>query len=505
MRKTALLFVLLVVLAACSSSGSPKGQPVTTDASTPSEAYSFPAEFLFGSATAGFQVEKGNTAADWWVWANTQNRIANGDHPDRGGPDALAHVDDDVALLTSSGQRVYRFSIEWSRLYPTREQFDRDEPDATAVASYSRLLDALSLAKIVPMVTLHHFASPSWLSDPTKPNDPEAWERSEMGALFATFAARVATRWGHQVDWWVTINEPLNAAIGGYVQGSFPPGQILAIDRALSVVKATARAHALAYDAIHEKDTRDADGDGRAAWVSPALHQRTFHPYDPESQADKDATAHVQGLWNRWFADVIVFGNWDDDFDGKLDGANDRTSDVTLRGRADYLGFNYYSDTLVSASRGIVLPVINAAIYQAAMPTERPKTDTRWDIYPEGMGTVLDELKAYGLPLFITENGIADAVDQNRARFVLEHLREVSRAISRGADVRGYLHWSLIDNFEWASGFCPRFGLATYDPDNGRRTERASLLVYTRVIANKRVEQRDIDTLPAYANGTTCP
>ncbi len=490
----------LVSIAACTNVVSPG--PVAVDGGSDANVtYSYPDKFLFGSATAAFQVEKGLTASDWSAWASTKGKITGDDHPDKSGPDALAHIDDDVKLLVDSKQNAYRFSIEWSRLYPTRESFDKNEPAAEGLASYDALLSKLAFAKITPMVTLHHFSTPAWLSDPSKQGEPQGWERTEMRTLFAEFAKRVAARWGKQVDYWITINEPLNAALGGYVQGSFPPGVLLDVPRALAQVKSQVYAHALAFDAIHEADAIDADGDGKAALVSVALHQRTFHPLDPNEGADVEAANRVRQQWNLWFANAIVRGDVDDDFDLKYDSPNDKKADPALVKHADFLGVNYYSDTLVSATRGFVLPVIKAAIYQANLETDRPKTDFGWDIYSAGLGTVLDELVPYGVPLIVTENGLADASDSNRARFLAEHLAEIGKALQRGVDVRGYMHWALIDNFEWAAGFCPKFGFASYN-SAGVRTARSSLDVYRAIIESKTLTTSRVAQMPAYKSAT---
>ena len=141
---------------------------------------------------------------------------------------------------------------------------------------------------------------------------------------------------------------------------------------------------------------------------------------------------------------------------------------------------------------------------QDHLGTDRPKTDFFWDIYPEGFGTVLDEAKGYGLPILVTENGIADQADVSRGRFLAEHLFQLGLAMQRGADVRGYFHWAMVDNFEWASGFCPKFGLHTVDKATGQRTARASARVYTGIIRAGKVRQEDIDAMPPYGAPTPC-
>lgn len=462
---------------------------------------------MWGSSTAGFQVEKDDSNTDWSKWV-AAGKIASGDTPDVGGPDSLDHIDDDVANLAASGQTAYRFSIEWARVYPTLDAFMTDTPDPQGVAVYTTLLQKLHALHIKPLVTLAHFALPDWVSDgtPATASQPQGWERPTTQQYFATWCSRAAARWGSLVDWWVTINEPLPYVLGGYVQGSFPPGGVLELTRALAVVKAEARAHAACFDAIHAADKVDADGDGQAAWVSVAKHQRTFHPYDPTSADDQAAATHVEYLWNRWFLNAIVRGDWDDNFDGSYTEPGDTKGDPTLAHRADYLGINYYSDTLISASVGLKLPApVSAAVYQANLPTSRPKTDFGWDVYPEGLGTVLDEAQGYGLPIVVTENGIADARDVNRPRFLLEHLFQLGWAMERGDRVVGYFHWALVDNFEWSNGYCPHFGLYAVDKTTGARTPRQSVSVYRSVITSGKLTSAQVSAAPAYVKPQECP
>ncbi|HEY8088205.1 MAG TPA: family 1 glycosylhydrolase, partial [Polyangiaceae bacterium] len=496
-----------------SSAAAPAGQPdaasaqdgavAVADASTdapalPSEV-TFPSTFLWGTATAAFQIEKGDSNTDWAQWVATPGKIKNGDNPDDGGDDALSHIDGDLALMTSEGHNAYRFSIEWSRIYPTEAAFLSDQPDPKAIAVYDGLLTKLRAAHMTPLVTLNHFALPDWLDDVTQGSaNPTGWELQKTSDQFVTFCQRMGAQWGAKVDWWMTENEPLNVALGGYVQSSFPPGAAIAMDRAFAVGRAEARAHARCYDALHTADTVDADGDGKAALVSIAAHMRTFHPYDPNDPGDQAATAHVKYIANDWFLNAIIKGDWDDDLNGDYTGPNDKQADPTLKGRADWLGVNYYSDTIISSSYGFVLPVINASILQANLPTLRPKTDFGWDIYPEGFGTVLDEAAAYGLPLIVTENGVADRNDVMRSRFLAEHLLQLGAAIQRGDPVLGYFHWSFVDNFEWANGFCPHFGFHSVDPATAARTARPSAATYTSIIRAGKVTQAQIDALPPY-------
>lgn len=503
-RSAGAVVAALAALAACSTSGG-SGDDGAKDAAPPEPSeVTFPQGFLWGSATAGFQVEKGLAHTDWALWVKTPGKIKNGDDPDRGGPDALAHVDEDVGLLVATNQNAYRFSIEWARVYPTKAAFDADQPDPAAIAAYDALFAALREHHVAPMVTLQHFTLPDWLSDPRAPDQPQGWERQETVAAFATWCSRAAARWGGDVDWWATINEPMVTPIASYLQGSFPPGLLLAIDRGLAAGKNEVRGHARCYDAVKAADTKDADGDGKPSMIGVVQHMRAVEPDDPNEPDDVAAAERVRYLNNLWFLNATSRGDWDDDFDMKLDGPNDQKADPSLANRNDFIGVNYYTTVTASASRGFKLPIVNAAIQQDHIPNDRPKTDFYWDIYPKGFRVVLDEAKAYGVPLVVTENGIADSKDTNRARFLLEHLFELGKAKADGVDVRGYFHWALLDNFEWASGFCPRFGLHTVDPATGARAARPSARVYADVAKTGKVTRAAIDALPPYGAPAYC-
>ncbi len=493
------LAAVIALLAGASCKSSTPALLADGGPSLPDEV-TFPKGFLFGASTAAFQVEKGDAHTDWSRWVSTAGKIKRGDNPDVGGADALAHIDGDVKLMTDEAHNAYRFSVDWTRLYPTRASFDADMPEAGAIAAYDSLIDKLRAAKIIPLVTLLHYVLPEYLSDPAKSKELQGFERPEVPALFGEFCRRMGKRWGSKVDWWATLNEPAVVPIAGFVQASFPPGVALDTARAFAYYKGEAAAHVKCFDALHQSDGVDADGDGKAALVGPVVHQRAVEPLDPQDADDVTAAEHVRYVNNLWFLNVVVRGDYDDELDEKLDGAKDKKGDPSLKGRADYVGINYYSALAVSAHTGLVIPApINASILFDHLPTTRPKTEAALDIYPEGLVTVLEEARDYGLPLVVTENGLADASDANRPRFIAEHLYQVGIALQRGIDVRGYFHWSLVDNFEWASGFCPKFGLHAIDPTTAARTARPSAEVYRKLIVAGKVTRADIAGRTAYA------
>lgn len=468
--------------------------------------------FLWGAATAGHQVEGGNRASDWWAWEQMEGRITGGDRSDDG-PDHWTHYERDMDLLVAGGMNAYRMSIEWARLFPRREDFEADpmRPDVEALARYRDIVRAARARGITLMVTLHHFVSPIWWLDPRAPLD----ERRAMG--FASdrapedlrrWADFVGRQFGADVDLWVTLNEPMVLLLAGYLVGRHPPGIVYepGDELPLRVVRNLIRAHAAAYDALHAADTVDADGDGRAALVSVAQHLRPLYGLRPCSVRDATAARRLEHLNNWVLLDAIVRGDLDGNGDGDLDDPGDVRADPALVGRADYLGINYYSLTLVDGS----VP-LSDLIPGLPLETERhtglAHTDLEWSIYPGGFRVVLEEAwRRYRLPIHVTENGVADATGALRGRFVAEHLHVLARAMADGIDVRGYFHWTLMDNFEWSEGFCPRFGLyrVNYESPDRTRTETDGLRVLRRILGEGRVTATLLAELPPYGAPSVC-
>jgi len=508
------LLALVGALAACSSNESTPAAPDAGDpckpasliqpyTRTPGADVTFPAGFKFGAASAGMQIEKGLEHADWWQWANVAGKVSNGDKPDAG-PDAFAHLDEDVGALKQAGANAYRFSIEWSRIYPTKDSFDKNAPNAEGLAAYHSLLKKLKDAGIHPMVTLHHFATPDYLDDITKPKEPQTFERAEMESMFAEWCRRMGKEFGAEVDDWVTINEPLVLLVGTYLGGAHPPGPPLDIDRMFNAAKKLVRAHVAGYRALHESDTIDA-GSGHKVSVSLAKHNRVFVPYDQCEEGDVEAAKKTDYIWNEWLYNAVVFGDWDDDLDGKLDGANDKKGDAFYKGTVDYIGVNYYGISTVDSK--LKLKYIGGVPAYENLPTSLSKSDMNWDIYPQGLRAVLKQLKKYNLPVFITENGTGDSKDTNKSRYIAEHLWEVGRAIADdGVNVQGYYYWSLTDNFEWGHGFCPRFGLFQIDYAQASRPRKPTKAAafYKQLATEKKLTAATVDGLPKYEPPTLC-
>jgi len=403
----------------------------------------FPPSFLFGTATAATQIEGHCTTSDWYAFAKQPGRVKHGDTP-AVACDSWNRWREDVALQRTLGMGAYRLGIEWARIEPRPGSIDR-----VALDEYRAMLAALHDARIEPMVTLHHFTLPAWLAE-------------RGGVLADGFAERLAglarTAAGALGDLcrlWITVNEPNVLAAQAYVLGAWPPAR-KDLRLALRAQKRLLAAHDAAYHAL-----KDARGDG--AQVGVAHHLRAVEPARPRSIRDRAAAA----LFRRFFNDAFAVA-------------------ACRRGTQDFFGINYYSRDVVRFSARKAGELFAAR----DVPAGAPVSDLGWEIYPRGLGDVVRRWAARsGLPVYVTENGIADARDTRRAAFLEAHLRELAAALRDGVDVRGYFHWSLLDNFEWAEGYEPRFGLVAVDYATLARTPRPSAAVYARIARTRSLTQ----------------
>jgi beta-glucosidase len=398
-------------------------------------------------------VEGGNDRNDWWAWEQIAGKIQDGA---RSGAACLhwKRYEEDLDLLRGLGLNAYRFSIEWSRIEPEAGRYDE-----AALAHYRAVLEGCRARGITPMVTLHHFTNPAWFAA------LGGWEERKNIPHFGRFARLAGERYGDLVDRWVTINEPEVLGFYGYSAGTWPPG-MTDRSRALAVIANLLEAHAVASHALRESDRVDADGDGRAVVAGVAKNWVLLDPKRAWWPLDRLAASAQHTVFNEAVVRALAGGP----IDLSLPGAKPQRRTVdALQGASDFLGVNYYTRWMVtlfgkdprSAQRGA------------------PMSDLGWEIIPEGLERALRECAAFGLPMVVTESGIADAADRWRPAFIRESLAALDRARAGGADVRGYFHWSLMDNFEWADGHRGRFGLCAVDfaRPEGPRVRRPSARV----------------------------
>jgi beta-glucosidase len=392
----------------------------------------WPEAFLWGTATAAHQVEGGNRN-DWSRFEELPGRIAHGERSGLA-TDHWNRLAGDVELMKAVRANAYRFSLEWSRLEPTEGAWDE-----AAFARYADLLARLRAARIVPMVTLLHFSLPFWLADRGGVTAPDFPER------FARFAAEAAQRFSPEVSLWCTLNEPNVQMYLGYVEGIWPPGK-KSRDEALRAFGGLLRAHATAAAAVRER--------APGAQIGVAMNLISFEPASRWSLSDWLTARGAADAFDWAFYDSVQGGRIRFDVPGfpKLDEPL-----PALRGSADWLGVNYYR-------RDRVRFAPSAPTLLTLEPVTGVKSDLGWEVHPEGLLRVLRiAWNRYRLPIYVTENGIADARGAMRGDYIHGHAYAVSRALAEGVPVRGYFYWSLMDNFEWAEGFAPRFGLFRVD------------------------------------------
>jgi len=414
--------------------------------------YRFPPGFLWGAATAAHQVEGGNLWNDWWEYEQ-RGRVSYRSAA------ACRHYDlfeQDFDLARSLGQNAHRFSIEWSRIEPEEGAWNQE-----ALAHYGKVVRALADRGLEPIVTLHHFTNPAWFLR------RGGWSRGDSPAHFERYVARVAAHLGTAVKFWLTVNEPTVYVMQAYILGEWPPCLTSAWLAAGRALRNLARAHVAAYRILHRH--------GPDAKVGFAHSAPLIRPCDPARAQDRLAAAVRDAALNRAFFHLI--------------GA--RRQSRRRAASLDFLGLNYYTRNIVRSSGWGLGAVVGRACRLPHHGDDGPASMTGWEIYPAGLRATLENFSAYGLPMMVTENGIATEDDTVRREYIRRHLAVLGEAIDAGIDVIGYLHWSLIDNFEWALGTTARFGLAAVDYETQERTVRPSARYFERVCRENRLSGED--------------
>jgi beta-glucosidase len=419
-----------------------------------------PERFLLGCATAAHQVE-GGIDNDWSRWT--------AEHPEAiaGGSDATVAIDhfhryrEDLAVLAAMHQNAHRFSVEWARIEPEPGRFD-----AAALAHYADVIRTCRRLGMEPVVTLHHFTLPVWLAAAGGFSAPEA------PARFARYVAACVEAFGDMVTWWVTINEPSVVAILGHLEGMWPPGE-RSLRRATRALRGLLRMHAAGAEAIISISARH----GREAQVSFAHHERRLVPRTPGSRLERALGALPDHLFNRWFLRSCIAG--------RVLAPIGRGETVPgLAGSLTYLALNHYANEAVSFD--IRAP---GMLFTRHEPVPGfPLSSAGWAIDPGAFRTALTALwEEFGLPILVTENGVADEHDELRPAYLRDHLNAVADALDAGADVRGYLYWTAWDNFEWAEGYTKRFGLFAVDRTTLERSAKPSAALYAEICRTRQV------------------
>ena len=458
----------------------------------------FPPSFFIGSATASYQVEgaaqeDGRGPSIWDTFSRTPGKVVNGDTGDVA-DDHYHRLDEDLDLMKRLGLEAYRFSIAWPRVQPGGSGSVNEK----GLAFYSRLVDGLLERGIRPIATLYHWDLPQELED------AGGWPVRDTANRFADYAAIAGEALGDRVHTWTTLNEPWCSAYLGYGSGGHAPGRTNGAD-ALAAVHHLNLAHGLGLQALRSTVSK-AD-----AQYSVTLN---FHVLRPGDDNAEDAVRRIDALANRAFTSPMLLGQYDHDLLEDTASVTDwqfvQPGDLdVITQPIDFLGVNYYSTTTVRTWDG-QSPRQSADGHKPSSGTawpgspdveflqqEGPYTEMGWNIAPDGLETLLLDLSARfpELPLVITENGaaFADEVvdgrvhDEKRVDYLQRHFVAAHRAIEKGVDLRGYLVWSLLDNFEWGYGYSKRFGIVHVDYDSLVRTPKDSALWLSELVREKRI------------------
>jgi beta-glucosidase len=437
---------------------------------------SFPQGFIWGAATASYQIEgawdeDGKGESIWDRFSHTPGKIENGDTGDVT-CDHYHRWREDVALMKEIGLQAYRFSIAWPRLLPE----GRGRVNQPGLDFYDRLVDGLLEAGIEPFVTLYHWDLPQALQD------QGGWPTRTTAEAFVEYADLASRTLGDRVTYWMTLNEPFVSAIVGYLEGRHAPGHS-DLDETLAAAHHLLLAHGWAVPVIRRNNPD--------AQVGIALNLSGQTPASP-SAADRAAAWQQDGVVNRWFLDPLSARGYPADIVQHHGRPMDfvQTGDLkAIAAPLDFLGVNYYARGIVRSS---VVPEAENAPRTVFPNPER--TEMGWEVYPEGLYELLGRVHFdYRFPsLYVTENGAAypDQIgpdgrvdDPARVAYLRNHFAEAARAIAAGVPLRGYFVWSLMDNFEWAHGYSKRFGLVYVDYRTQRRVLKTSAHWVRRVIA----------------------
>lgn len=397
-----------------------------------------------GVATAATQIEGGGADTTWHRWARS-GQIKDGSSPVRGA-DHWNRVEEDVALMAELNVRHYRMGLEWARLEPSPGRFDAD-----AIAHYRDEFAQLRAAGIRPLVTLHHFSEPGWF------DDAGGWFAPGALPSFLRLVETCVREFGDLVEDWITINEPSVYATHAYLWGVWPPGQQSRL-RMLRIIELLCAAHLAAYPLIHRLQPH--------ARVGVAHHLRVFVPLDRRNPAHRASARIVSRVVQDAEVEVTSTGR-------SLFPV--RAPRGTRPGRyVDFHGINYYSRSSITHLADGTAPGV-------------PVNDLGWEIYPQGLVELAGALhRRLPAPIWITENGTADAADAFRARYLHDHLAAIAGS---GLPIERYYHWCFTDNFEWAEGEAARFGLVALDYRTQERTVRESGRFFADVSANAGVTE----------------
>lgn len=423
---------------------------VAIEIAMPAPVSVFPEDFLWGAATSSHQVEGGASNNDWWAWERQDPTRLRDARPsgDAAGWWSLGWAERDLTAAARLGHGAHRLSLEWSRLAP--ELGKRSTP---AIDRYRAILGHARSLGMKTFVTLHHFTLPQWLAT------GGGWIAEEAPALFAEHARASAHELGDLVDAFLTINEPTVLALKAFMQGRWPPGR-RSPNLAARALRLQLEGHAAAYEAVK--------GLLPSCPVGIAINLPTMEAANPEDPLDHQVTRFQDWIVNGALLTALATGEC------RPPVGNRPGLVPALRGALDFVGVNYYGRYRLRFAAHRPRAAFGRFVQNNTVRTE---TADWGEPSPSGMIHSLWRAAELGLPVYVTENGIFDPTDTLRPRYIVEHVRALREALQVGLPLRGYFHWSLVDNFEWAQGWTTPFGLVAMNPKTQARRVRPSAYV----------------------------
>lgn len=455
----------------------------------------FPEGFGWGTAIAQWQAEGdegegGPVDSNWSRWAAMHK--VKGEQTNPRGNGFHTEFQADIDRAAALGLTQFRLSLDWARVEPQPGVYDDAE-----LTHFEAVLDAVRAAGMEPVLTLYHWTVPPWVQNPNADAaegfvDRIADKDPAVVDDFEGFVREVIPRVKDRVDTYTVLNEPLTMVVVGYIDGRFPPGGVLAIERATDFGINLMRMHARAFGVIKELDDVDADGDGAASFVGLTMTANDVYPENPDSAQQQLAAESMNYVYNDWVLQTLTRGVLDVDLDGDVEPASATDPPEgdypELANTLEFIGVQYYGPVKVKESALLNnvaplfgMPLTDVALYTGDDDQARPHNAMGREISGAGFADTLDRYARWGLPLIVTENGTTTNLrpafgdhdpppipapvfdDAQAAMYLTVHLWEVARAIARGVDVRGYYHWTLADNFEWVEGSLQRFGAYRVD------------------------------------------
>lgn len=420
----------------------------------------FPEHFLWGTATAAHQIEGGNENTNWGEWEKNSSHIKDRSNAEIA-VDGWNRYKEDIRLMKDLGVNSYRFSLAWNKIEPEQGKINK-----AALRHYDDLINELLANHIKPMITLHHFTHPLWF------DRLGAFEKEENIKFFVEFSKLVFARYHSRVKLWVTFNEPNVFVTSAYFNTSFPPGKADSKIGA-EVLKNMLKAHVNVYQTLTEFGMKDYERPqiGIATSIFQFEPARRWHLGDWAIARISSNTFNESVLGFFRTGTMKFYVPFDIDFS---------YADSDAPNTLDFVGVNYYSHYAYRFDTDFKKAANSLPVAGEEM------TDMPYTIYTEGIYRAISDVSTLNKPIIITENGIADATDEKRAKYIKQSVYAVSKAVKDGCDVRGYYYWSLMDNFEWAEGYTQKFGLYEVNLQTQERKLRNGSKAFTEIIGKPR-------------------